>query len=317
MGGFIKTKSIKKDIRNKRNTFIKNKSLLLLTLPMVIFLFIFNYIPMLGVIVAFKRFRYDLGMFKSEWVGLDNFKFFFSTPDAWRITRNTLLYNSVFILLGTLLAVVFALLLFEMKNKHALKYYQTTMFFPHYLSWVVVAFMAYAFLNARSGLLNKWIVNLGMEPIDWYNNAKPWIFILPIVSTWKTIGYSTLLYYSNLMGIDYEYFEAAALEGANKWQIATKITLPFLHPLITILLILAIGKIFNADFGLFYQMPMNSPMLFETTDVIETYVFRALRENGNIGMASAAGLYKSFVGFVLVVTTNAIVRKHDSSRALF
>jgi putative aldouronate transport system permease protein len=295
----------------------KDISLLLLTLPMIIFIFVFNYIPMFGVIIAFKRFRFDKGIWGSEWVGFNNFKFFFGTRDAWRITRNTIGYNSVFIIIGLVCAVLFALLLYELSNRTLLKIYQTTMFFPHFLSWVVVAFMAYAFLNSRLGMLNTLFKSLGLQTRDWYIDPKPWILIFPIANLWKGVGMSTLIYYASLMGIDPTYFEAAATEGANKWQIILHIKLPFLFPLMTMLTILAIGSIFNSDFGLFYQLPMNSPMLYETSDVIETYVFRALKDTGNISMSSAAGLYKSFVGFILVITTNFIVRKINSENALF
>lgn len=313
----MKSQSIKKGEKKWLKDFAKNKVLLVLCIPMMIYIFIFNYIPMIGAVVAFKRFRYDLGFWKSPWVGFSNFKFFFNTPDAWRITRNTIAYSTVFIVVGTILAVVLALLLFEIRSKIALKFYQTTMFFPHFLSWVVVAYITYAFLNPRSGMINQWFEVMGWEKLNWYHQEKPWIYILPLANTWKTIGYSTLIYYACLMGVDPTYLEAAAVEGANKWQITTKITLPFLYPLITMLTILAIGKIFNADFGLFYQLPMNSPMLYATTDVIETYTFRVLREMGNIDMSSAAGLYQSFVGFVLVIFTNYIVRRRDPDNSLF
>lgn len=303
-------KQIVKDIQ-------KNKMFLLLTLPMVVFLFIFHYIPMFGIVIAFKKFNYTKGIFGSEWVGFDNFKLLFNSPDAWRITRNTLSYNAVFIVLGTLAAVALALLLFEIKNRICLKVYQTFMFFPYYLSWVVVAYMAYAFLNTRSGILNQLMKSMGLGTIDWYVTPKPWMVIFPVAYLWKSIGMNTLIYYASLIGIDSTYFEAASIEGANKWQITTKITIPFLYPLITMLTILAIGQIFNADFGLFYQLPMNSPMLYQTTDVIETFVFRALREQGNIDISSAAGLYKSFVGFVLVIITNWVVKKYQSENALF
>lgn len=295
----------------------KNRILFSLTLPMVLFIFVFSYIPMFGVIIAFKRFQYNKGLFGSDWVGFDNFKFFFNSPDLWRITRNTLGYNAVFIILGLVVPVTVALLLYEITNRHFLKTYQTLMFVPHFLSWVVVAYMVYAFLNPRSGMLNKLLEILGYQAIDWYNKPGPWVLIFPIANMWKSLGMNVLLYYASLMGIDTEYFEAAAIEGANKWQVTRKITLPFLYPLMTILTILAIGHIFSADFGLFYQLPMNSPMLYSTTDVIDTYVFRALMELGNIGMSSAAGLFKSFVGLVLVIASNAIVKKIDPERSLF
>lgn len=297
--------------------FRRNRAFLLLALPMMIYIFIFNYLPMGGIIVAFKSYRYDLGILGSPWVGLDNFRFFFTSPDAMRITVNTLGYNALFIVLGLVIPVTLSLLLYEIKNKTMLKVYQTTMFFPHFLSWVVVAFMAYSFLNPLYGLLNQWFQTMGWEPLDWYVQAKPWIAILPVAQVWKTVGMSTLIYYSSLMGIDQEYYEAAALEGASKMYMALKITLPFLYPLMTMLTILAIGHIFYADFGLFYQLTMNSSMLYSTTDVIDTYVFRALRESGNIGMASAVDFYKSFIGLLLVLLTNYIVKKKDADNALF
>lgn len=295
----------------------RNFVMLSLALPLMIYLFIFNYIPMLGTIIAFKNYRYDLGFLKSQWVGLDNFKFFFFSPDAWRITRNTVAYNLVFIVLGLVVSVFLAVMLYEVKNRAMLKVYQTTMFFPSFLSWVVVAFMAYSFLNPMSGILNAVYKSMGWEPIDWYIKSSPWIFILPLANIWKTAGMSTLIYYASLMGIDQEYFEAATLDGASRWKVTRYITLPFLYPLMIIMTILAIGQIFNADFGLFYQVPMNSAMLYPTTDVIETYVFRALRETSNISMSSAAGLYKSMVGFILVLITNAIVSKLNPDNALF
>lgn len=297
--------------------FRRNRAFLLLALPMMLYILIFNYLPMGGIIVAFKSYRYDLGILGSPWVGLDNFRFFFTSPDAMRITVNTLGYNAIFIVLGLVIPVALSLLLYEIKNKTMLKVYQTTMFFPHFLSWVVVAFMAYSFLNPLYGLLNQWFQTMGWKPMDWYVQAKPWIAILPVAQVWKTVGMSTLIYYSSLMGIDQEYYEAAALEGASKMYMALKITLPFLYPLMTMLTILAIGHIFYADFGLFYQLTMNSSMLYSTTDVIDTYVFRALRETGNIGMASAVDFYKSFIGLLLVLLTNYIVKKQDADNALF
>ncbi|MCK9479056.1 MAG: ABC transporter permease subunit [Firmicutes bacterium] len=303
--------------KGKLNGFQKNGPLFLMTLPMVIYIFVFNYIPMAGIFLSFKRFRYDKGFWGSEWIGFDNFKFFFQSQDAWRTARNTLAYNFVFIIIGVVIAVGIALLLYEISNRKMLKMYQTIMFFPHLLSWVVISFMAYAFLNSRSGLLNMLLKSIHLKPVDWYNQPNPWIFIFPIAHIWKSVGMSALIYYASLIGIDHEYFEAASIEGANKWHITTKITLPFLKPLITILTILAIGQIFNADFGLFYQLPMNSPMLYKTTDVIETYIFRTLREEGNIGVSSAVGLFKSLVGLVLVITTNAFVKRVSPENALF
>lgn len=295
----------------------KNKAYLLLTLPMILLVFIFNYLPMAGIIVAFKNFRYDQGIFRSEWVGFRNFEFFFRNPDAKAIILKTLGYNSAFIIINLVVSVGVALLLYQVHNRRVLKIYQTTMFIPYFLSWVVVAYMAYAFLNPASGVLNRLRVLMGLEKISWYTKPNHWIFILPIANTWKSLGFNALIYYANLMGIDPEYFEAATLEGANKLQVTRHITIPFLYPLITILTILAIGGIFSADFGLFFQLPMDSKLLYKTTDVVETYLYRALAVSGNIDTASAAGLIKSIVGFICVVSTNLIVRKMNPENALF
>jgi len=297
--------------------FKKNRFLLALTLPMVIYTFIFSYTPMFGAMVAFKRYQFDKGILGSEWVGLSNFKFLFTSPDLIRIVRNTLGYNALFIISTLLASVAIALMLYELTSKKLLKAYQSIMFFPHFLSWVVVAYMAYAFLNPRSGMLNQWFANFGLDTIDWYNHTTAWVYIFPLAHLWKVIGMNAIMYYAALMGIDPTYYEAAKIDGANKWKIVTKISLPFLYPLMTILVILAIGHIFSADFGLFYQLPMNSPTIYSTTDVIDTYVFRALMQLGNIGMSSSADLTKSVLGFVLIVTTNAIVRKINPERSLF
>jgi len=297
--------------------FKKNQFLLALTLPLVIFTFIFNYIPMFGIIVAFKRYQFNKGILGSDWIGMQNFRFLYESPDLWRIVRNTLGYNSVFIVLNLVCAITVALLLYEITSKKLLKLYQTVIFFPHFLSWVVVAFMAYAFLNPRSGMMNQLFESLGWVSMDWYNNAKAWIVIFPMANLWKEVGMTSIIYYAAMVGIDPSYHEAAKIDGANKWQMMTRVTLPFLYPIMTILTILAVGGIFSADFGLFYQLPMNSPTILSTTDVIDTYIFRALIEYGNIGISAATGLAKSVLGFILVVTVNAVVRKVNNENSLF
>ncbi|WP_284642020.1 ABC transporter permease [Paenibacillus silviterrae] len=297
--------------------FRKNRFLLMLTLPMVLFIFVFKYVPMFGAIVAFKRFQFNKGIWGSEWIGFSNFKFLLDSPDLWRIVRNTLAYNSAFITLNLAGALLIALLLYEMSSRKLLKAYQTVMFFPHFLSWVVVAYMAYAFLNPRSGMMNQLLEWMGYAPLDYYNLAGPWVYILPIAQLWKEIGMGAIIYYAALMGIDPTYYEAAKIDGASKFQMMFHVSLPFVYPIITILTILAVGQILEADFGLFYQLPMNSTTVYATTDVIDTYIFRALTVNGDIGMSAATGLIKSCVGFVLVIGTNALVRKINSDNALF
>lgn len=297
--------------------FGKNKNLLLMTMPVVIFTFIFSYMPMFGIIIAFKNYKYNEGILGSAWVGLRNFKFFFTSPDSWRITRNTIGYNFIFIITNMVVATFIALLLYEISNRKLLKAYQTVMFIPHFLSWIVVAYMVYAVLSPASGMLNRLFENMGMPKIEWYTSPLYWIFIFPVAQIWKTVGFDALIYYACLLSIDREYFEAAEIEGASKWQIMTKIKLPFLYPLMIILTILAIGRIFQADFGLFYQLPMDSKLLYPTTDVIDTYVYRALTLNGDFALSSAAGFYKSFVGLILVIITNAVVKKINPDNSLY
>lgn len=291
--------------------------MLIMAVPAVALLFVFNYIPMGGLIIAFKEFKANLGFIKSPWAGLKNFDFFFSSQDAWRITRNTLGYNSAFIILGLILSVAFALMLNEISNRKILKFYQTVFFFPYFLSWVVVGYALYAFLNMDEGVLNNVLKWFGLRPKSWYTDYRYWPGILISVNLWKTVGYFSVIYYAGLMGIDKQLFEAARIDGANKWQIITNISIPMLKPLIVLLVILQIGRIFYADFGLFYYMPRNIGLLYGTTDVIDTYVFRALRVTGNIGMASAANFYQSIMGFLLVLISNLVVKKINSENALF
>lgn len=294
-----------------------NLSMLLFCLPMMLVIFVYSYLPMAGLIVAFKDYNYGLGIWDSPFIGFKNFEFFFKSPDFFRIVRNTLGYNLIFIVAGVVGGVIIALLLYEITNRPALKAYQTFMFIPYFLSWVVVSYIMYAFLNPRLGIINQLAESLGRNTVDWYNNPKPWPAIIIISYIWKNIGMHALMYYANLMSIDPEYYEAATIEGANKLQIIWHITIPFLMPLMTMLILLDVGKILYSDFGLFYQLPMNSTMLYETTDVIETYVFRALMEHGNIGMSSAVGFIQSVLGFILVSVSNFVVRKVNPDYALF
>ena len=205
----------------------------------------------------------------------------------------------------------------EIRSRKALKVYQTIMFFPYFLSWVVVSYVVYAFLNPRLGYLNAIAAVTNGETLDWYNTPKAWITIIIVLQIWKTVGMNVLMYYASLMSVDSSYFEAAAIDGATHWQVIRHITLPFLYPMMIILTILAVGKIMNSDFGLFYQVPMDSKTLYATTDVLETYVYRALIQSGNIGMSSAAGFLKSVVGLILVLVTNSAVKKIDPEYGLY
>ncbi|AIW40051.1 MULTISPECIES: ABC transporter permease [Paenibacillus] len=296
----------------------KYSSLYFMMLPGVAYLIINNYMPMYGLTIAFKDVNFAKGIWGSDWNGMDNFKFLFSSSDAYIITRNTILYNAAFIVIGLIVGVGTAILLNEIKNKLAVKFYQSVLLLPYLISMVLVSYLVYSLLSVNVGLMNKTILPaLGIDPVSWYNEPKFWPFILVIVNLWKGIGFSCIVYLAAIIGIDKDYYEAAMLDGASKWQQIRKITVPLITPIIVMMTLLSIGRIFYSDFGLFYQVPMNSGALFSTTNVIDTYVFRALMQLGDIGMSAAAGLYQSVVGFILVILSNYTVRKINKDNALF
>lgn len=298
---------------------VKNKVLFLMLLPGTIFLLINNYAPMLGLVIAFQEVDYRKGVFRGDWVGLDNFKFFLDTAYAFIITRNTLLYNLVFIFLGLVVAVFLAIALNELKNKTLAKFYQSTMFLPYFMSWIVVSYIAFAFLGNEYGFINSTILKFfNVDPIAWYVEPKYWPVIIVFLNIWKGVGYSSIVYLAAIANFDIEYYEAASIDGANRWQQITKITLPLLQPIIIIMVLLAVGKIFNSDFGLFYTVPRDSGILYPVTNTIDTYIYRAMSNGvGDISMAAAAGAYQSIVGFVCVMASNMVVKKVDPERALF
>ena len=289
----------------------------LMGLPGFIYLFINNYMPLMGLQIAFKDFKYNLGIWKSPWVGLKNFEFLFATGDAAIMIRNTLLYNIVWIVLGIVVGVGAAILLNEVYNAKLKKFYQTVILMPYLMSMVVIAYLVFAYLSPTNGLVNGILEALGKSPIEFYAETKYWPFILTFVNQWKNIGFGMILYLSTIVGIDKSLYEAAQLDGASKWKQHRFITIPLIKPTIIMLFIMNVGQIFRSDFGLFYQVPMNSGVLFPTTNVIDTYVYRALIEQGNISMSSAAGVYQSLVGFCVVMLSNWIVRKVDKDQALF
>ena len=313
---------MKKKKRTLRDKFRDNRALLVMLLPGFIWLVIFSYLPMFGIVIAFKDFRitpdgFFASLFRSEWVGLENFKYLFASQDAWIITRNTISYNVVGILLSTFFTVSLAIILSQIANKKMIKRLQTFMIFPNFLSWVVISYFVFTFLSSDKGLFNQWIVAFGGEPINWYNTAKYWPFILVFTSLWKGVGYGSIIYYASIMGIDPTYYEAALVDGASKWQQIRNVILPHLRSIVVIMLILSVGNIFRADFGLFYQLPRNSGALYDVSNVLDTYVYRSLMNTGDVGMSTAAGLFQSTVGFVLILITNKIVNKLDPSSALF
>ena len=293
-------------MKDRIKRFRNNKELLLLTIPGAIWFLVFAYLPMFGVIVAFKRWRIHGGFFESlmnsKWVGFDNFKFLFKSSDAWLITKNTVLYNLVFIILGIVLPVTLAILLNELLNKKLAKFYQSSMFLPYFLSWVVVSYCLYAFLSPEKGYVNGILQSMGGKGISWYTEPKYWPFIIIFMSQWKAVGYGTVVYLASICGIDKSYYEAAMIDGASKFQQIKYITVPLLKPVMIIMFITSIGGMFRGDLGLFYQLPKDSGALYPVTNVIDTYVYRGLMNLGDIGMSSAASLYQSFVGLILIVT---------------
>lgn len=304
-----KKKPSKKAIR-------ESLSMGMLAIPGVILLLIFNYAPMFGIVIAFKNYKPLKGVWGSDWNGLDNFKYFFSSQDAVRTIRNTMCYNLAWIVIGLVCSVGLALMFYSLKNAKALKFYNTIVLIPKFLSTVILAFLAEIFLHTRFGLVNQILALFGVGKIDWYSNAGAWPFILTIVQIWATVGMSSVIYYASLMGLDEGLLEAATLDGANKVQQIWHVMIPHLIPIMTIQTILNLGHLFTGDFGLFYQVPQNQGLLYETTDIINTYTFRALQA-GQLARSAAVGLAQSAAGLVTVVITNAIIRKISPENSLF
>ena len=309
------------------NWFQRNKktlALLSMVAPGAIWLLLLRYLPIGGIILAFKNYKifprnptFWSNLQHSKWVGLKNFEFLFKTDQALVAIRNTLLYNIVFIILGCIIPVAFAIMMNEFTKKFVAKAYQTMMFFPYFLSWVVVSYFLNAFIDAQYGMIPAAQAAAGKEVISWYTNTKPWPAIIIIANLWKNVGYSTVLYLAAITGIDANQYEAAAIDGATKWQQIRYVTLPHLRTMISILLILNVGKIFAADFGLFYNVPMQNGALFSVTQVIDTYIYRVFITTGNISQSSAAGLLQNVIGFVCIMLANAVVKRIDSESSLF
>ncbi len=305
----------KKKKNRRLFTFKQSLPLFLMMIPGLVYLFCNNYLPMFGILIAFKKVNFSLGILQSPWNGFDNFKFLFATKDAWTMVRNTLAYNLVWIVLGMIIAVTIALLMAEIAKRKIAKVIQPVICFPSMISAVILSYIVYAFLSTSNGFLNR--VLLGGEGINWYATAKYWPIILTIVHFWQVAGQSSIIYMATISGIDKSLYEAARLDRATKWQQITHITLPLIRPTIILMLLLSIGRIFNSDFGMFYQVTLNSGMLYSTTQTIDTYVYRALIEMNNVGMSSAASVFQAILGFLLVLLSNAAVRKIDSDSVLF
>ena len=301
-----------------RKRLLRQWPLYLMMLPGIAYLIVNNYLPLAGLQLAFKKFKYNLGIWGSPWNGVKNFSFLFRSNDAAVIIRNTIGYNLLFLVLGTVVALFVAILLNEVRRKPLQQAYQTIILIPHLISYVIVSYIAYAFLGGDNGMINNSILKpLGLAGISWYTEPKYWPWILTLIQAWKTFGYNSIVYYASIVGIDKTYYEAAVVDGAGVWKQITRITRPMLKPVIITLTLLSIGKLFYSDFGLFYQVPMNSGLLYSTTNTIDTFVYRGLLETNDIGRASAAGFIQSVMGFFLILATNAIVRRVDREQALF
>lgn len=310
----MKDKTRKKLKSGQMKQFIP---LYLMMVPGLLYLLINNYIPMTGIVVAFKTFNVNDGIYRSPWCGLKNFEYLLTSNDAFTIIRNTFCYNVAFIIVNNLVGIILAIMICDVAHRGLKKLYQSSILLPFLISIVVTSYIVFAFLSHENGMFNAILQSNGQERIMWYNSPGYWPFILVFVNCWKGVGYGTLIYIATISGIDGTYYEAAALDGANKWLQIKSITLPFLIPSAITLLLMSIGRIFYSDFGLFYQIPQNSGTLFPVTNTIDTYVYRALISSGGIGRSSAAGVFQSVVGFILVVLSNWIVRKSSPENAIF
>lgn len=304
--------------KKKRHILHKeNGELFLLQIPAIVFVFVFCYLPMVGLIIAFKDYKFDLGIFGSKWNGLDNFKYLFGSQTFYTLVRNTIGYNFASIFIGMAVSALLAFSLEILTSKLSIKIFQSSMFLPVFLSWVVVSYISYALFAVDTGLINNILKHFGHDSISFYSETKYWPFILIFFGVWKGFGQTTLIYYGTLLSVDREIIEAAALDGCGYIKRIIYIMLPHLKQTMIMMFILAIGGIFRSDFGLFFYLPRDTGMLYSVTDVLDTYIMRSLRFSANVGMSSAAGFLQSIVGFVTVVTVNKIVNKIDSESAIY
>lgn len=302
----------------KKNVFIRYMPFYIMALPGLLYLICNNFMPLYGMLLAFKKLDVKAGILGSAWSGFDNFKFLFQSSTAFTIIRNTLLYNLAFIILGTLLAVALAILLSMVRNKAASRLYQSLILIPYLISWVIASYLVYAFLSQDVGLINHLVMEpLGLEPVNWYMEKSYWPVILFVVNTWKNVGYMLIIYYSSIVGISQDYYEASTIDGATRWQQIKNITLPLIKSTVIVMVVLNIGRIATSDFGLFYQIPRNSGALYSTTQTIDVYVYNALMKNNDFAMSAAASVFQSVVGFGFILAANGIVRRISREDALF
>ena len=309
--------SMQRDRRSLLDSFRQHKVLWIMLIPALVYFIVFCYTPMAGIWLAFTRFDFRLGFFGSPFVGLDNFQYLFKSGILWHLVRNTVLYNLAFLIIGNILQIVCAIFLSELMNKLFVKISQSVIFLPYFISMVLVGLFSYALFNVDNGLINTVLRSLGLQDYNFYLNANAWPPIIIAFQVWKGLGYGSIIYLSVISGIETDYYEAARIDGATKWQQIRYLTLPMLKPTFMLLFMFNLGSILKGQFQLFYQLIGDNGLLYSTTDIIDTYVYRALTVNFDIGMGSAAGVFQSVFGFVLVITVNAIVRKLNKEYALF
>jgi putative aldouronate transport system permease protein len=304
--------------RRFRKSLRKDSSLYLLALPGIIILILFAYLPMSGLILVFKNYNFNDGIFSSPWAGFANFEFFFSSmEDALRATRNTVMLNALYMLTGTFFSVAIAIILNELRSKWFIKVTQSVMFFPYFISWIIIGAILFSLLDYDKGILNQLFQALGLAQMDWY--SSPWLFvvILVLANIWKSAGYGAIIYYAVLQGVDTSYYEAARIDGASRWQIITKITVPMLIPSIILMTLLGIGGMLKGDLSMIMGVTFLNPLLLPTTDIIDVYVYRTAIRSGEFGFASAITLYQSVFGFILVLAANKLAGWYDKDSKLF
>lgn len=314
----IKSDKIKPEKTKKRKKFsFENLELYGMIAPSVIYFIIFAYLPMVGLIIAFKNYNYVDGIFGSPWSGFDNFQFLFESGKVWSLAKNTIVYNLAFLVTNIFAEVILAVILSEIVGKRLKKFCQSVMILPNFISWVVVGVFVYNFLNFESGVFNRVLLSMGKEPVHFYAEAGAWPYILVLANLWKGAGYGSIIYLATITGIDTTIYEAAEIDGANVWQRIRHITLPLLTPTIITMSLLSVGRLLRGNFDLFYQLIGNNGMLYESTDIIDTYIFRALLSSPNIGMSSAVGFLQSVLCFVVIVLVNKVVKMYEKDYALF
>ena len=295
----------------------KNKALFVMAAPAVLLVLVMQYLPMSGLVLAFKNYRYDMGVFGSDWNGLANFSYLFSSGTGWLITRNTILYNLLNLIISQMLAVLIAIFITEMNGKIFKKVSQSVIFLPYFISWVIVGVFVYNIFNYETGLMNGLLTSVGFEAVNMYDKPGAWPAIICIFNSWKWCGYNSVIYIAAITGVDSEIYEAASIDGATIFQRIRAITLPSIKPTIITMLLLQVGRILRGDFEMFYQIVGNNGQLYNATDVIDTYVFRSLMQNSNIGMTAAASFYQSALCFIIIMVVNAVVKRIDADYALF